>query len=153
MTDFNTSHQKIISDLLGTMGEERDKTRKLHCEGHIYELYINLLNNIQSLTSMDILAALQEIEKLERSIMGNNYRYTAADHYRDYRGEFPCRTSAIIIDILIKAIMGKENYSPGFYSASKSFILSRISLLDGGYYPEYYEKAINLLNAIDKKFS
>lgn len=149
MKPFFESHNSLIADLSKMMEKERNELRKLHCEGHIYGLYVHLLNNLSSLTYIDIVVALQEIETLERLIMMDHYCYSTEDFHIDYRGEYPCRTSAIIIDILSKNM---ERYigNSGCCYVINSIIKNRLSLLDGGVYPEYFSKGKKLLKNIRK---
>lgn len=142
MNPFFKSHNNLISELKELIVQERDSLRKLHCEGKIYDLYVNLLKNVTSLADIDILITLQEIETLERFIMMNHYGYKKEDHFIDYRGEYPCRTSAIILNILLR--LPASNFcNKGFGYVIGSMIRNRLPILRK--YPEYYHKAENLL--------
>ncbi len=129
---FYCSHNDLIAELKEKIKQDYYDSRKLHCEGHIYSLYVNLKNNIPSLDEIEIVVALQEIDTLERMIMMDHYRYSTRNHYIDYRGEYPCRTSAIIIEIL-SVIPETNSRHRGFCYVVNSLIKNRLPILGGGY--------------------
>lgn len=150
MNDFQTQHRRLVDQLRITADKEQGEGRRISCEGEIYDLYLNLLNHVHDITVSDVIATLNEIDTLERLIMMGHYFYDPDPFERNYRAEFPCRTSAIIMDIIIE----KTGYSIGGRGERYiclSLILPRKELLEPPFFYDYHHKHERLKDALMEK--
>lgn len=142
MEPFYLSHKALIGELSQLVIAERDESRKIGCEGKIYAIYINLKESCPDMPHCDVIIALLEIDALERMALMDHYFYDVS-MFTDYRAEYPVRTTAIAIDILL-ALENGRSVSHGLAYLITSFVNARVALVDRSY-PKYSAKARELL--------
>lgn len=124
---------------------EKNSGRLLRSEWNIYGLYVQILHAVNNTDTQQIVNYLAEIDAIERSCLMGHYCYESFCT-SDYRFEFPCRTSAIIVDILEQTLTGKK-LNRGTAWLVRRILKERSAFLKIGY-SDYQRKAERLLQYI-----
>ena len=131
MNQFFEKHNALISSLSKTISIEEKSERKIQCESKIYDLYIHVLNSANEIPIIDSLMAIQEIDVIERFIMMDHYIYSHPFWCVNYSGEYPFRTSQIILNIVDKLTKNKVLNSGCSFLCSR-IIKERLPILQAG---------------------
>lgn len=133
---------QLVNQCYAQYEDEKSAERLIHTEGAIYSLYVEILNTLVHTDLYQIVNFITEVDAIERSCCMDHYCYESF-HSLDYRFEFPCRTSAIIVDILEKTLSGKK-LNRGTAWLVQRILNERSAFLKTGY-SDYHRKAENLL--------